>query len=765
MTIPIRKWIILIVAVTLTILSVFLLNINPAAQIGLPGYPAAAITRDDPDGLQDEVIEFTLYEDLQVAFSHPDHFYDSDISISMMASIPEATIFYTMDGSEPSIDSIQYTEPVFLKAYGKNEHLAVTIKAVAVIDDTISRPLIHTYFVGTDVHKRFDTLIFVLSTNSDYLYDYDTGIFVEGRTRDEYIKANPRRNINPPSPANFNWRGREGERPVFVEVFEQNGNRVIAQGAGIRVHGGWSRAADQKSIRLIARNEYEPGQGKFHFDFFPEDTVRDGFDTPFGKYDQLVLRNGANDRDFGMLRNEVGLRLAKMAELEVVAPARPSAIFLNGEYYGFAWLQARINAQYLQDIFYAPTRDFQIVGMGEYWIDSDDPFDREEIEYLNSFYTKDLTNRVIFEEFEQLVDIDQLLRYYALQTYLGNHDWPNNNLKRWRYLGPQEEGLAPELDGRWRYIVFDLDWILGLYEDPPDAYRPTFQQMMNTRNDRYSHMLNALFKRPDMVDKFAMMMCDIAANIVTERNVDNLINELFQMSTNEIGRAFDARKYAHWVSFDTVKNNHNNMRYVARERSGYIFSVIRDHFGWEDSMFTVEVTGAEAYIGTQQGTSAKYFDHLIIPLKPVLPGYTVFDHWIVNGRVINTPEITVSLADTVNGTVKVELVTNEEFPLLIFTEAYGSSERNGCVLFNPGDEVIFTDGLYMTNDLENPFRWALPGSRIGPGESLEFAGRGSRNPGDLHKIKMGFNARHGQKLYLCNEEGEVITHILVSYAG
>jgi len=763
MTVATRKWIILALAVIITITATILLNIETAAQSDLTSddNTGAGQSQEDPAGQTDEETEPVDPRSLLLAFSHTDHFYDKDVSIEISASIPAAVIHYTMDGSEPTAESPEYTEPVFLKAYGKNEHLAVTIKAVAVLDDIISRPFVHTYFVGTDVFERFDTLVFVLSTNDEYLYDYDTGIFVEGITREEFIRENPRAHINPPSPANFNWRGMEGERPVYVEAFEATGERVVAQAAGLRVHGGWSRSALQKSIRLIPRNEYEPGQGKFHFDFFPDDTISDGFDTPLGKYDQLILRNGANDRDFGMLRNEVGYELARMAELSMVSPVRPVSIFLNGEYYGFAWLQVRVNAQYLQDKFSAPTRDFQIVGMGERWIDTEDPEEREAVEYLHEFYDKDLSNDRIFAEFEQLVDVDQLLLYYGLQTFLGNHDWPDNNLKLWRYTGPQEEGLAPELDGRWRHIVFDLDWILGLYEDKPNVHRPSFQEMMNRRNDRYSYMLNALFKRPEMVDKYAMIMCDIAANIVTENNVNNLINELFGASRNELEHAFAAKRYSHWVSFDTVEHNHNNMRFVARGRYEYIFQILSEFFEWEDSMFTVEVTGADAYIGTQISRSTRYFDHLIIPLRPVQHDHTVFDHWKVNGRMINTPEITVSLADAVNGVVKVELVTNEELPVLMFREAFGSSERNGCVLFNPGSEVVSTDGMYMTNDPENPFLWALPDSRVEPGGILQFAGRGSRSPEDLHSIRMGFNARHGNRLFLCDENGEVITHILV----
>ena len=50
--------------------------------------------------------------------------------------------------------------------------------------------------------------------------------------------------------------GRESERDMYVEVYDSKGNQLIAQAAGGRVVGGYSRANEQKSWRLIARNEY-----------------------------------------------------------------------------------------------------------------------------------------------------------------------------------------------------------------------------------------------------------------------------------------------------------------------------------------------------------------------------------------------------------------------------------------------------------------------------------------------------------------------------
>jgi hypothetical protein len=306
---------------------------------------------------------------LTVSFSETGFFYDSNIEVAITASISEAVIYYTTDGAEPTSESKRYEQPLTFTAL--KDTRAVVLKAFAVYEDTVTRPVAHTYFLGKDVASRVETMVFSISTNEEYLYDYDTGIFVAGRLRDEYIAENPKVHIDPPAPANFNIRGLEGERPVYVEAFTADGERVVAQAAGLRVSGGWSRAENQKSLRLIARNMYEPGVGKFRYAFFPDETTLDGYGVLLDKYDSILLRNGANDRDFGMLRDEVASKLARDAGFAAVSPYRAASVFLNGEYYGFAWLRAVINEQYLMDVYGAPTSDFEIAGDGDTWYKTD----------------------------------------------------------------------------------------------------------------------------------------------------------------------------------------------------------------------------------------------------------------------------------------------------------------------------------------------------------------------------------------------------------
>lgn len=145
-----------------------------------------------------------------------------------------------------------------------------------------------SYVVGQDVAERFDgnTLVFVLSTDPYNLYDYEYGIAVPGKIYDDYVKEHPGEEIPYNAPGNYYMSGRESERPIYVEVFESDGTKVIDQAAGVRLSGGYSRVPDQKSLRLIARKSYDPDNGKFKYAFFEGAQTADG--VPVSEFDRIV---------------------------------------------------------------------------------------------------------------------------------------------------------------------------------------------------------------------------------------------------------------------------------------------------------------------------------------------------------------------------------------------------------------------------------------------------------------------------------------------
>jgi hypothetical protein len=339
-------------------------NVNSLSEQTIPQQPAATAS----DVLMAEEKEIKL-KDNEIAFSKTKYFYSDSIDIEILSNKP-GKIYYTVDGTEPADKKKLYESPITLNS--ENTVEVTSVKAKAFYDDgTESEVIAHTYFVGKDIATRFDTLIISVNTDPYNLYDYEYGIFVEGKLREDFIKENPGAQVDPDEPANFNMRGREAEREVYLEVLEPNGIQVIGQQAGIRTYGGWSRARTQKSFKIFARKEYDEANNKLRYEFFPFKTSADGEGDSLDTFKQLVVRNCGNDNGFGFIRDELFQTIAGIAGFKDYEAVRPAAVFINGEYQGFYWLHEVYCDEYFEDHYGKYDGTFEIVEWGEYYEEPD----------------------------------------------------------------------------------------------------------------------------------------------------------------------------------------------------------------------------------------------------------------------------------------------------------------------------------------------------------------------------------------------------------
>ena len=199
-------------------------------------------------------------------------FYEEDIWIEAELE-KEGIIFYTSDGSMPAGEeggsTHLYREPVFLTA--KEEESVEVLRFLAVFKDgTESEVITNTYFMGKDIKSRYDTMVISLAAENDDLYGYENGIFVEGKLRADWETEHPGEEASFDTPANYNVRGRQSERGVHIEIFEEDGKRVASQDGGIRISGNFTRQSEQKSFKLYARKEYDEAHNRFRFPFFED---------------------------------------------------------------------------------------------------------------------------------------------------------------------------------------------------------------------------------------------------------------------------------------------------------------------------------------------------------------------------------------------------------------------------------------------------------------------------------------------------------------
>ena len=717
--------------------------------------------------------EITLTEKEQepdgtVSFSIPSGFYSENISVELSAG---GDIYFTTDGSDPTPESgTLYTVPIDINA--STEVTASTIKAVSVdADGNVGEIFTTSYVTGQDVAERFgdNTLVFVLSTDPYNLYDYEYGIAVPGKIYDDYVREHPGEEIPYNAPGNYYMTGMEWERPIYVEVFESNGSKVIDQAAGVRLSGGYSRVPDQKSLRLIARKDYDPENGKFKYSFFNGAQTADG--VPVSEYDRIVLRNGANDREFAGVRDELSQKLAQDYGYPVTQHCTPAAVFLNGEYYGFSWVHENFNEDYLATYFGGSKENYEIVSNIE---EADEGSERALADYgkVLEYYDMDLTDDKLFAEYCELVDIDNFMQYYAMQIFISNKDWPGNNYKAFRYYANEGEDSSGFRDGKWRFMFFDAEFAWSLYGERPN---------LNTLRDLLdgSHMsgeskaLKALLQRDDMKKKLAAVMSDLVAYAFEENHVNETLDELLEISDNEQFYALDHGVTSTWANRGTFAESRQQIRDFAAVRKKSVFGNMYRLFEWDSEEFSVSVTcsqGAVTTLNSQQKKGrgslwAEYNRAVSVPLSvKTAPGWE-FLRWEIDGAEYTDPEviITSAMADE-NGRVSVRLVMQKSTltgqPLRIQTICT-TPKAGYIVLYNPNSEAVSTIGLYLTDKEENLRRWAIPAESIPAGETLLIVTDNNKTQQALHRLQANFSLKKGETLILSDSGGEVLASVPV----
>lgn len=199
-----------------------------------------------------------------LSFSDPPGIYQSRFSLSVNCSDQSLTLYYTTDCSNPTPDSNLYDSDKGINlAYrggGRSDPSSVNIIRVAAFDsdgNQVGETLTGTYILSDVPEVRYTTMIVSIVCEPDDLYDYERGIMVEGKVRDEFLANRPAYwPEGNPQLANFFMSGREWERPAHVEFYSQTGEPLLTQEVGIRVSGGYNRQNEVKSLRLIARYDY-----------------------------------------------------------------------------------------------------------------------------------------------------------------------------------------------------------------------------------------------------------------------------------------------------------------------------------------------------------------------------------------------------------------------------------------------------------------------------------------------------------------------------
>ena len=449
-------------------------------------------------------------------FSKNSGLYSQQFSLELKAPAG-SSIYYTTDGSVPSpgkAGTNKYSSPITVKnRNGEANILATTANSEQMYmvpgDPRGSEPAIYrptsdqvpkatviraiavdaagkksdvftkTYFIGDNLAHYGNNRVISIVTDPYNLVDRNYGILVRGTSDKRWPNYN------------FNQKGEAWEREAYLELFEGNAtsrNVKLSTGVGIRVRGGWSRAAGQKSFNVYFREEYGINNLK-NYNLIPGAVKADG-KTPVATYKSFMLRNGANDGEYTKFYDVFIQDLVSNRNFTTQASV-PCVLYLNGEYWGPYNLQERYSDNHTE-YKYGVNRN-NVISFENYELDDGNPGEESLFWRMINMGRNDMSVQANYKAFCDVFDIDNFIEYWAAQIYIYNEDWPHNNFRLWRTRNVEPGN--PYGDTKWRYQMFDTEFALGIYnsgEITGQSGRNAFDEILN--GDDKDNDINKLFK-------------------------------------------------------------------------------------------------------------------------------------------------------------------------------------------------------------------------------------------------------------------------------
>jgi hypothetical protein len=468
--------------------------------------------------------------------------------------------------------------------------------------------------------------IVAISTDSANLWDYNTGILVDGPNVNQYNGAN--------------WY-QEWRRASRIEYFDVAGVKKFTKDAAINTDGNSSIAAPKKSLR-VNFNHSTLGDSKLVFEMFPN--TRPGL----ASFKNIKVRAGGNvyvatNYGGGVIFHD-GAVQAFARKLNVpFASYKPAVVYLNGKYWGMYEIRERLDASLYKNTLNANE-------------DSVVSFDKQGWDYgpedgiyngvSNQVATDPAVNTAAFYNyFDSKFDIKNFYDYMTTEIHFQNGDWIGpygyvNNLVLWR-------DFSVASDKKYRFSLKDFDvsycisytgnYLTAVLTTPATNPLPTMfkKLILNDRFkkefiNRYADVVNFYFNKDTLRNALINYQSEVQAEIVDECNKwpTNSPATWDYRYQNMLG-CMDARNVNAFIDIDTTLLGGAGMVNVTLQAQpadgGKIqFSTITPNLPW----------------------TGKYFKANEIPFTAIpRPGYD-FVRWETNNNSIRPSDSTTISLDT-----------------------------------------------------------------------------------------------------------------------
>ena len=167
-------------------------------------------------------------------------------------------------------------------------------------------------------------------------------------------------------------------------------------------------------------------------------------------------------------------------------------------------------------------------------------------------------------EYEEWIDVDEYLTVAAMNLFYGNNDWPGNNTVFWR---PNDDDTESGLPKRWRVIVKDTDFGLGLYGKQNNynmidlLYHP-----QNHSSDAWAYsepatrLLKNMLENVDIRNLFIDKCCVYMGDFMNGKGTGETIDLIKEEAMEEFVAHRDKYAWSWWGSRQDIENKFNDAK-------------------------------------------------------------------------------------------------------------------------------------------------------------------------------------------------------------
>ena len=381
------------------------------------------------------------------------------VSVEITTADPAFEIRYTFDGSIPSMtNGVVYTEPITIDR-------TTTLRAATVRDGYLTQD------VDTQSYLFLDQVIQQSATpttgpNSSPVsypaewrsfaadYEMDTEVTQDPQYADQLLEALtslPTMSLTLPMDDIF---GRDGlysnpgsrnEEAASAEWILPDGSAGFQIDAGLRMQGGASRNPEHVKHSLSLRFREGYGAGQLDFPLFEGSPVTT-FDSVHlrARYNNSWIHWDQGQRNRGQMIRETFMRESMRAAGEIAAGhGRFTHLYLNGIYWGVYEVHERQDASHFANYFGGEAHEYQATNANS---GVDGPVRQPHAELLDTIETLD------WDAIQQVLDVDNQIRYAVLLQYGGNQDLKTDG--NWRSAG------GGSANAPWQFFVWDAERVL-----------------------------------------------------------------------------------------------------------------------------------------------------------------------------------------------------------------------------------------------------------------------------------------------------------------